>query len=57
MCKFCTIPVTNRPEDYIDYGREMPLMQLGNTKPEHVLKIIKNFTLSQAVIFMVFLLR
>ena len=34
-------PVTKRPEDYIDYGREIPLMQLGNTTPEHVLKIIK----------------
>jgi hypothetical protein len=36
-------PVTKRPEDYIDYGREIPLMQLGNTTPEHVLKIMKKF--------------
>jgi hypothetical protein len=34
-------PVTKRPEDYIDYGRPIPQMQLGNTTPEHVKKIIK----------------
>jgi hypothetical protein len=34
-------PVTKRPEDYIDYGQPIPQMQLGNTTPEHVKKIIK----------------
>jgi hypothetical protein len=36
-------PVTKKPEDYVDYGRDIPLLQLGNTTPEHVLKIIKKF--------------
>jgi hypothetical protein len=34
-------PVTKKPEDYINYDRQIPQMQLGNTTPEHVLKIIK----------------
>jgi hypothetical protein len=34
-------PVTKRPEDYVNYGRQIPQMQWGNTTPEHVLKIIK----------------
>jgi hypothetical protein len=32
-----------RPEDYINYGRNIPDMSLGNTTPEHVLKIIRKF--------------
>ncbi len=36
-------PVTKKPEDYIDYGREIPSMHLGNTTPAHVLKTIKKF--------------
>jgi hypothetical protein len=31
-------PVTKKPEDYINYGRHIPDMSLGNTTPEHVLK-------------------
>jgi hypothetical protein len=26
-------PTTKQPEDYIDYGREIPLLNLGNTTP------------------------
>jgi hypothetical protein len=29
------------PEDYINYGRIIPELRLGNTTPEHVLKIIQ----------------
>ena len=36
-------PVVKLPEDYIHYGREIPNMQLGNTTPEHVRKVIMNF--------------
>jgi hypothetical protein len=34
-------PKEKRPEDYIDYGREIPLLNLGNTTPEHVKKVIR----------------
>jgi hypothetical protein len=33
-------PTEKQPEDYIDYGREIPLLNLGNTTPEHVKKVI-----------------
>jgi hypothetical protein len=33
-------PTEKRPEDYINYGREIPLLNLGNTTPEHVKKVI-----------------
>ncbi len=33
--------VAKQPEDYIDYGRIIPEMLMGNTTPEHILKIIK----------------
>jgi hypothetical protein len=33
-------PTKKQPEEYIDYGREIPLLNLGNTTPEHVKKII-----------------
>jgi hypothetical protein len=32
--------VAKQPEDYIDYGRIIPEMLMGNTTPEHILKII-----------------
>jgi hypothetical protein len=34
-------PVEKRPEDYINYGRQIPSLNLTNTTPEHLLKIIK----------------
>jgi hypothetical protein len=34
-------PVSKNPEDYINYGREVPELLLQNTTPEHVKKIIK----------------
>ncbi len=34
-------PVTKKPEDYVDYGREIPAFQLGNTTPEHIIQVIK----------------
>jgi hypothetical protein len=33
--------VNKQPEDFINYGRIPPDMALGNTTPEHVLKIIQ----------------
>ncbi len=36
-------PVSKKPEDFIDYGREIPNMQLGNTTVEHIIKTIKKF--------------
>jgi hypothetical protein len=36
-------PVQKQPEDYINYGREIPGLLLGNTTPEHVLKTIRKF--------------
>jgi len=39
-----SIPETQKkPEDYINYGREIPCMQLRNTTPEHIKKIISKF--------------
>jgi hypothetical protein len=32
-----------QPEDYINYGRNIPELILGNTTPEHILKIISKF--------------
>jgi hypothetical protein len=34
-------PVQKLPEDYIQYNREIPNLNLSNTTPEHVKKIIK----------------
>jgi len=34
-------PVSKQPEDYINYGREVPDMLLQNTTPEHIKKIIR----------------
>jgi hypothetical protein len=36
-------PVNKLPEEYINYGREIPGLNLGNTTPEHVLKTIRKF--------------
>ena len=36
-------PVDKEPEEYIEYGRPIPPLQLGNTTPEHIIKIIKKF--------------
>ncbi len=38
------LPVTKRPEDYINYGRQIPALNLTNTTPEHLLKIIKKIS-------------
>ncbi len=35
------MPVTMNPEDYVNYGREIPELSLQNTTPEHIQKIIK----------------
>jgi len=37
--------VERQPEDYINYDRLIPNLQLGNTTPEHILKIIRKFKL------------
>jgi hypothetical protein len=34
-------PVDKQPEEYINYGRPIPELNLQNTTPEHVLKTIK----------------
>jgi hypothetical protein len=36
-------PVTKQAEDYINYNREIPEMNLQNTTPDHVLKTINKF--------------
>ncbi len=38
------MPVTMNPEDYVNYGREIPELSLQNTTPEHIQKIIKKTT-------------
>ena len=35
-------PVTKQPEEYINYGRDIPPMNLTNTTPEHVRKVIRS---------------
>jgi hypothetical protein len=35
------MPVSMNPEDYVNYGREIPELSLQNTTPEHIQKIIK----------------
>jgi hypothetical protein len=35
--------VAMQPEDYINYDRIIPELSLGNTTPEHILKIINKF--------------
>ncbi len=35
--------VAKAPEDYVNYNRQIPSMQLGNTTPAHVKKVIANF--------------
>jgi potassium voltage-gated channel Eag-related subfamily H protein 8 len=35
--------VAKAPEDYVNYNRRIPNMQLGNTTPAHVKKVIANF--------------
>jgi hypothetical protein len=37
--------VAVQPEDYINYGRDIPEMMLGNTTHEHILKTIRKFKL------------
>ena len=34
-------PVIKPAQEYVNYGRIVPDLLLGNTTPEHVLKIIK----------------
>jgi hypothetical protein len=35
--------VSKKAEGYVDYGRNIPPMSLGNTTPDNVLKVIKKF--------------
>ncbi len=46
--------VAKKPEDYINYGRDIPELLLGNTTPEHVLKTIKKFKLKTVATYMEF---
>jgi hypothetical protein len=41
-------PVQKKPEDYIQYGREIPELNLTNTTPEHVKKVIKGLAPKQS---------
>ncbi len=34
------LPVEKNPEDYIEYGRDIPDLNLQNTTPKHIQKII-----------------
>jgi hypothetical protein len=36
-------PVSKAPEDYINYNRNIPNLNLGNTTPEHIKKVISKF--------------
>ena len=36
-------PVSKAPEDYINYNRDIPNLNLGNTTPEHIKKVIAKF--------------
>jgi hypothetical protein len=39
-----SIPATDKnPEDFINYARQIPCMQLGNTTPDHIKKVISKF--------------
>ena len=40
------IPVRKLPEDYIEYGRVIPELNLQNTTPEHIQKIIKRCSIN-----------
>ncbi len=40
--------VTKQPEDYINYGRDIPEINLGNTTHEHISKIIRKFKLKSS---------
>jgi hypothetical protein len=42
--------VAKAPEDYVNYNRQIPNMQLGNTTPTHVKKVIANFQPKPVVI-------
>jgi hypothetical protein len=33
-------PQCKNPEEYVNYGRDIPNLHLGNTTPEHVIEII-----------------
>jgi hypothetical protein len=46
-------PVNKRPEEYIDYGRPIPHLLLGNITHEHIIKTIKKFQPKNPVMFMV----
>jgi hypothetical protein len=48
-------PITKKPEDYVDYGRDIPLLQLGNTTLITYSKLSKNLSLKTAATFMVYL--
>jgi hypothetical protein len=37
-------PVEKQPEDFINYGREIPDLLLQNTTPEHIKKLLKVFS-------------
>jgi hypothetical protein len=41
-------PIAKKPEDYINYGRQIPPLLLRNTTPEHLCKIIKKFQPKQS---------
>ncbi len=41
-------PIEKNPEDFINYGRDIPELLLQNTTPEHVKKIIKNLKPKQS---------
>jgi hypothetical protein len=36
------LPINKNPEDFINYGRDVPDLLLQNTTPEHIQKVIKN---------------
>jgi len=41
-------PIQKKPEDFIQYGREIPELNLTNTTPEHVKKVIRGLAPKQS---------
>jgi hypothetical protein len=41
-------PVAKNPEEFVNYGREVPDMLMQNTTPEHVKKVIKQLKAKQS---------
>jgi hypothetical protein len=50
-------PMLKNPEDYINYRRAVPDLLLQNTTPEHIQKVIKNYSLNSVMMLTEFLVK